>query len=122
MSVFVKAPISAVLTDKDGYVLSSTTPLPVSPAESGGSTFTPAQVTVSNSVATQLIAANAARRAVLITNNDASIKMYIGGATVTTTTGHLLDAGLSMTLPYVGAVYARAASGSPVASVSEVTD
>jgi hypothetical protein len=122
MTTFTRAPHSTVLTDERGYTLDSTTPIPVDPAESGAITFTPSQVTVSSSSATQLIGANAARRSVLITNNDASINIFIGGASVTVTTGHLLKAGLSMTLPYVGAVYAKAASGSPVASVSEVTD
>jgi hypothetical protein len=53
---------------------------------------------------------------------DSSITVYIGDATVTTTTGHPLAAGLSITIPTTAALYAIAASGSPKVAASEVHD
>lgn len=119
---YTRAPISNVLTDKDGYTIDSTNPLAVNPAESGAANFVTSQVTVSSASATQLLAARSTRRAALVTNNDSSINIYVGTATVTATTGHLIGPGLSASIPYVGAIYAIAASGSPNASASEVYD
>jgi len=122
MSIFTRSPNSSVLTDKDGYVVDTTNPLAVNPAESGAANLGTSQVTVSSSSATSLLAARATRRAALVTNNDSTISIYVGGASVATNTGHKLAAGNSITIPYVGAIYAIAASGSPVVSVSEVFD
>jgi hypothetical protein len=119
---FTRAPQSTVLTDKDGRVLDSTTPIPVDPAESGAVTFATSQVAVSSSSATQLLGANVTRRAALVTNNDASIVMYVGTAGVATNSGHKLAAGATISIPYTGAIYAIAASGTPAASASEVAD
>ena len=122
MSIFTRSPISAVLTDENGYKIDSANPLPVNPAESGAANFATSQVSLNSSTATQLCAVRSTRRGVLITNNDASIAIYIGGASVTTATGHYLKAGASISIPTTAAVYAIAASGSPVASVSEIYD
>jgi hypothetical protein len=122
MSIFTKSPISAVLTDENGFKVDSTNPLPVNPAESGAANFAPTQVTVSSVSATQLVAVRSTRRGVLVTNNDAAIAIFVGGASVTTSTGHKLAAAASISIPTTAAVYAIAASGSPTASVSEVYD
>jgi hypothetical protein len=122
MSEFTKGPISAVLTDSRGYVLGTDTPIPVDPAESGAANYATSQVTVSSSSATQLLSVNATRRAALVTNQDASINIFVGASNVTTSTGHRVAPGLSLTLPVTGAIYAKAASGSPTASVTEVYD
>lgn len=122
MGDFTRAPQSTVLTDANGYTLDTNNPLAVNPAESGAANLATGQVTVSSSTATQLLTVNATRRAALITNNDAAIAIYVGGASVSTTTGHKLAAGSSMSIPFIGAIYAIAASGSPTASASEVYD
>lgn len=122
MSIFTKAPISAVLTDENGFKVSSSSPIPVNPAESGAANLATNQITVSSSVATLLLAANATRRAVLVTNNDSTINLFVGQAGVTTSTGHKLAPGATISIPYVGATYGIAASGSPTASASEVYD
>ena len=122
MSVYTRSPISAVLTDPIGNTVDSTNPLAVNPAESGAANFVPAQVAVSSSSATILAAVRPPRRGLLITNNDTAITIYLGGATVSTSNGHQLIAGASISIPTIVAVYAIAASGTPTASVSEVYD
>ena len=122
MTVFSNSPLSAVLTDSRGYVFDSTTPLPVNPAEAGAANLTTSQVALNSSTATQLLAANATRRAALVTNNDSAINIFVGKATVTTATGHKLAPGANVSIPYVGAIYAIAASATPTASASEVYD
>ncbi len=119
---FTRAPHSTVLTDANGYVLDSTNPIPVNPAESGAAHFGYNQVTVSSSVATQIVGTNSTRRAVVIVNNDSSIAIYVGDASVTTSTGLKLAPGAALSAPLIGAIYAKAASGSPVASYLEAYD
>ena len=113
--------MSAVLTDSAGYVLGSSNPIPVDPSESGASFFDYQQVSVTNS-ATQLLSANTTRRAALVTNNDASTACFIGDASVTSSTGHKLAAGASLTIPFTGAIYAITASSTITVSASEVYD
>lgn len=125
MGTFVSGPIAAVLTDPTGHQIGTSTPLPVNPAESGAvnmSASSSSPVTVSSASATLLAAARATRRAVLVTNEDAAITIRVGDATVTATTGHKLIAGASITIPFTGAVYGFAASGSPNASVTDLYD
>lgn len=122
MPTYTRDPYSTVITDSRGYVVDSSNPLAVNPAESGATNFAPSQVTVSSSSATQLLAVNATRRGAVITNMDVSIHIFIGGASVTTSTGHDLGPALSISIPFTGAIYAIAASGSPSASASEVYD
>jgi hypothetical protein len=119
---FVKAPLSAVLTDENGYKVDSTNPLPVNPAESGAANYATSHVALNASTPTSLVSVRAARRAVLVTNTDSSITVYVGGAAVSSTTGHTLVAGASLTLPVTGAVYGISASGTPSVAVTEVYD
>lgn len=120
---FVAHPITAVLTDERGYVIGSsgTTPIPVNPAESGAVNMATAQTTVA-STATQIAAANATRRAVLITNTHATVTVYLGSAAVTTSTGQALPAGASITIPFTGAVYGIVASSTLVATSVDTYD
>lgn len=118
---FVKAPITSCLTDERGYKIDSTNPLPVNPAESGAANLGFNQVTVQNT-ATQIVAANATRRAVVIVNTDASNAIYIGSASVTSSTGIKLAAGANISIPTVAAVYGITASSTAVAGELEVYD
>jgi hypothetical protein len=120
-SRFVQAPISSVLTDKSGYIVDATNPLPVNPAESGAVNMAATQVTVTNS-ATQIVAANTTRRAVVIVNTDASNAVFIGGAAVTASTGIKLAAGASISIPTVAAVYGITSSSTAVVGELEVYD
>jgi len=122
MSVFTRAPHSTVLTDQNGYTVDTSNPLAVNPAESGAANFSPNQVALNSSTATQLVSVRSSRRGVLITNNDASITVYIGGASVSTSNGHKLVAGASISIPTTAAVYGISASATPSVSVSEVYD
>jgi len=119
---FKNNPVAAVLTDADGYLLSSSSPLPVNPAESGAANLATSQVILNSSTATQVLAARATRRAALVTNNDSAINVFVGLVGVTTATGHKLAPGATMSIPYVGAIYAISASATPTASASEVYD
>lgn len=122
MGTFVSGPIAAVLTDPTGHQIGSSTPLPVNPAESGAVNYTTAQVALNAATATLLKASNTTRRALLVTNNDAAIVVYVGVAAVTSATGHKLAAGASITIPTTAAVYAISASATPSVSVTEVYD
>lgn len=120
MAVFTRNPISAVLTDENGYKVTSATPIPVNPAESGTANFTTGQVAILVTVV-QIAAANATRRAILIKNADATNILYVGSAAVTTATGHKIGAGEAAVLPIVGAIYGIG-SGSLTATYFECYD
>jgi hypothetical protein len=76
--------------------------------------FTHNQVATSTTAAA-VIAADSTRRrrTILIRNLDASVSVYIGGSTVTTSNGMLIKAGESITISTSATVYAVAASGTP---------
>lgn len=78
-----------------------------------GTTITTGQVSITTT-ATQVVASDT-RNSVVILNQDAAINMYIGVAGVTSSTGILLKAGSSITITNNAAVFAVAASGTPVA-------
>lgn len=86
----------------------------------GSANFTPAQVSVTTS-ATLIVAARAGRTLVTV-ENTTTTDIYIGGASVTTSTGHLLPGtkGASLTIPYTGALYGIVASGSATVTEAEV--
>ena len=67
-----------------------------------------------------IIAANAARAGVLITNPSTTVTVYIGASNVTTATGAILGPGNSMTIPTVSAVYGIVASGTQNLSFLEL--
>lgn len=73
------------------------------------------QAALSTSAA-QVLAANTARRSVVITNHDASISVYVGATGVTTSTGLLIKAGAAVTINSTAAIFAIAASGTPTVS------
>jgi hypothetical protein len=80
------------------------------------------QVSVAAS-ATQLLAANSGRRVALITNTHATATLYIGTTSgVTTSTGHPLPAGTSMSISYSGALYGITASATITTGASEIYD
>lgn len=118
--LFTRAPVSAVLTDKDGYTLDTTTPIPVNPAESGTANFVTGQVAITAS-AGQIVAARALRRGVLVTNTHATNNLFVGSASVTVSNGQEVPPGQSITIPTVGAVYG-VGSGSLTATFIEVYD
>lgn len=120
MAVFTRAPISTVLTDENGYKVTSATPIPVNPAESGTANYTTGQVAILVTVV-QIAAANATRRAILIKNADATNILYVGSASVTTGTGTRVDPKEAIVIPIVGAIYGIG-SGSLTATYIEVYD
>lgn len=69
-----------------------------------------------STTAEEVLAGNKARRSCVILNNDASISVYIGTATVSSSTGILLKAGAAITINTTGPIYAIAASGTPTVS------
>lgn len=79
------------------------------------------QVTASTTAGT-LIVARATRRGCLIRNLDATISVYIGAATVTSSNGMLLKAGESVVVSGVTLYQVIAASGSPVVAVIDEYD
>jgi hypothetical protein len=121
MSVFTRAPHSTVLTDENGYTLTSSTPLPVNPAESGTANMATAQASITGG-AVQIVGVRATRRAVVITNTHASLTIYLGSASVSTSTGHALPAGNSISIPFTGAIYGIVVSSTAVATALEVYD
>jgi len=68
-----------------------------------------------------VIAARADRIYLKITNDDASIKVYVGtDSGVTTSNGHVIKAGAEMTMEgYVGPIWMIAASGTPTVTYAE---
>lgn len=67
-----------------------------------------------------VLAANQSRSFCEVKNTDASISIYIGGPTVSTSTGHLLKPGEAFSAEdYSGAIYAVAASGTPTVTTIE---
>lgn len=69
-----------------------------------------------------LVAANRKRRSVLIRNIDATITVYIGKATVTSSNGMPLKAGESVVVDTTALLQVISASGSPVVAYVEVYD
>jgi hypothetical protein len=89
----------------------------------GGRTFSPAtDVTVSSVTATLLAAANPARVALNVHNNDAAIAIRIGDSTATAAKGDRLVAGGDASITATGPIYGFAESGSPVVSLTEETN
>src|SRR5436305_1388647 len=91
---------------------------------SGGPTLTTGQVPLTASTPTLIIAANPARRAVMIRNLDASSDAYYGPSGVTNFTGMLIKAGTSpesREIPTTAAVYGYSA-GTPRIAYEEVAD
>lgn len=121
MSFTGSSPLSAVLTDSRGYALSSSTPIPVNPAEAGAANFATLQRTL-NVTFTQFYSARATRRAILVTNTSASITAYLGDATVTALTGHALPPGCSVVLPITTALYGITAASTALITAIEVYD
>ena len=70
---------------------------------------------------TLIIAANATRAGVLITNPSASVTVYLGGASVSTSIGQILSSGNSITLPVSSAIYGIVASSTQTVSFVELT-
>lgn len=118
---YTRHPISAVLTDKEGYTLDNSTPLPVNPAESGAANFSTGHTAIIAATPTKIVDINATRRAVLITNTDTALFLYVGGATVSAATGQEVLPGQSISIPVVGALYGIG-SGSLTATFLEVYD
>ena len=68
----------------------------------GGATIAATHVTVTNS-STEILAARAGRRRVVITNYQ-TVPIYVGQDTITTSTGHRLDPGASLMLETVAII------------------
>lgn len=80
--------------------------------------FSASQVTVATT-ATLLAAANPNRKFLSLTNTDAAVQVFIGGATVTTATGHGIPP--LTTLTFQGAITTAAVYGIVAASTEVVT-
>lgn len=72
--------------------------------------------------ATLVVPVNASRRSVTIKNQSPSVTIYVGKTGVTTTTGIELKAGESISIDFVGAIYAISESGLPVIGFIESYD
>lgn len=121
MSFTGSSPLSAVLTDSRGYALSSSTPIPVNPAEAGAANYATAQINVTNAV-TQIVNSRSTRRAVLIINIDATNTVYLGSASATSSTGHALPPGASIVIPITIAIWGITASSTAKVTAIEVFD
>ena len=121
MGTFISGPIAAALTDASGHQITSANPIPVNPAESGTANMATAQTSVA-STATQIVGVRATRRAVLITNPSSTVTVYLGSASVTTSTGQALLPGNSISVPTTLAVYGIVASSTQTVSSIEVYD
>lgn len=121
MSVFVKGPLAATLTDPDGYAISASTPIPVNPAESGAANYVANQVALATS-AVQIVAARATRRGVVVSNDDAAINVWVGAAGVTSSNGKKIPPGQAITFPIIGALYGVSASATPTVSFFDIYD
>jgi hypothetical protein len=101
--------------------VSATNPVPVTV---GAGSYVPAlnatnQILVASGP-TLIIASNASRQGVLITNPSATVMVYIGISTVTTTDGAILGPGQSITIPVTSEIYGVVATGTQVVSYIEV--
>lgn len=130
MSVFIKGPLAAVLTDENGYKIDSTNPIPVTlgsavisvnPAESGGANFVAGQQALAVT-AVQIAAVRATRRGILISNDDTAINVFVGAAGVTTSNGKKIPPGQAVTLPIIGAIYGVSVSATPTVSFFDIYD
>ena len=89
--------------------------LAVRPA--GGATLSTGQVSV-GTAATQIIGANTNRYEVVITN-PSTVTVYVGGSGVSTTTGHAIPAGGSITLKSTAAIYGVVATATQTVTYAE---
>lgn len=88
------------------------------PEPTGAANLANGQVTATTTAGT-LVIARPTRTSVLFRNLDSSISVYIGKATVTSSTGTLLKAGESWPVTYVGLWQVIAVSGTPVVSYAD---
>lgn len=93
------------------------TPVSVSTTP-GGTNLATGQITTSTAAGT-LVVARATRQSVLVRNTDATISVYVGPATVTSSNGMLLKAGESCPFTFVGLLQVIAASGTPVVAFAD---
>lgn len=78
------------------------------------------QTAVGYASAGLIIAANAARAGVLITNPSTTVSVYLGKSNVTTSTGAILGPGNSISIPTTSALYGIVASGTQNLSFLEL--
>jgi hypothetical protein len=109
--------IGAVNLDIGGATISQSNPVPTTETYSSIAT---GQVTVA-STATQIVAARAGRKEVTIVNNATTV-VYLGGSSVTSTTGLMLAGatGEGITISGGAAIYGIVATGSESVSFLEV--
>jgi hypothetical protein len=109
--------IGAVNLDIGGATISQSNPVPTTETYSNIAT---GQVTVA-STATQIVAARAGRKEVTIVNNATTV-VYLGGSSVTSTTGLMLAGatGEGITISGGAAIYGIVATGSESVSFLEV--
>lgn len=107
---------AALAVDKDSGGL-----LVVTQNPKGAPNYANGQVATSTTAAT-LVAARATRRSVLVVNNDATILVYVGAATVTASTGLCVKPANPVTLETTALIQVIAASGTPSVSYLETYD
>jgi hypothetical protein len=91
-------------------------------AETLADNVTFGQVSVGTS-AVQLLAANAGRRAALITNTSSTATLYVGSTSgVTTATGHPIPPLQSFKIGFTGTIYGIASAGTIAAGASDLYD
>lgn len=79
------------------------------------------QVTATTTAGT-LVEANPRRRKVIVKNQDSSIVVYVGIATVTALNGISIAAGATLTLETTALIQVIAASGTPIVGYIEIYD
>lgn len=95
---------------------------PVAPATSSGAANAPITRGTASTTAATLVIARATRREALILNMDASIRIYVGPAPVTSANGFPIEPGQSLSMSWVGLIQVIAASGTPAYAVLDEYD
>lgn len=93
----------------------------VTSSSSRSTTIATAQATLSTT-ASQISALNSARRGIIVRNVDAAISIYVGATGVTSSTGFLVKAGETVSVTTTAAIFAVAASGTPVVNILTEND
>lgn len=113
-------PVSGVDMGVPVYANLGSAVVPVAPSSTGvGAINSTGQVSV-GATDTTIIAANASRAAVIITNISSTVTVYIGNAGLTTSTGYPLLPSNSISIPTTAAVHGIVASSTQTVGFLEI--
>jgi hypothetical protein len=113
-------PVSGADTGLQVYANLGSEVVAVSQELQGAANFATGQAAVST--VTPLLAARPTRRSAIVSNPSTSTAIYVGGASVSATTGQIIPSGNSLTIPFTGAIYAVAATGTITVTFAEAYD